>query len=159
MGEQWSPQTAPARQADIPTTPRVLPTGNTLSTMGIRIPKVPQEVPVANAIRHATTKIMAGRKLCSDPASARAFCTNTSEERRPVIFLREVAIVRIIIAGTIAIKPFGKQAIASLKERSLLKTKYATITINAMSPPQGRPMVASVFEKAVMKSAPLEYPT
>ena len=62
MGEQWSPQTEPARQADIPIIPRVLPTGKMLTTMGIRIPKVPQEVPVAKEIPQATRKIIAGRK-------------------------------------------------------------------------------------------------
>ena len=47
MGEQWSPQTAPAMQADTHTTPRGSVSGNTPRVMGIRIPKVPQLVPVA----------------------------------------------------------------------------------------------------------------
>ena len=123
MGEQWSPQTEPARQADIPIIPRVLPTGKILTTMGIRIPNVPQEVPVAKEIPQATRNIIAGKKLCKEPAEARAPCTNVSESKRPVIFLREVAIVRIKIAGTIAIKPLGMQSIASLKETSLLAIK------------------------------------
>ena len=44
MGEQWSPQTAPARQADIPMKRRLLSAGNTATTMGMRIPNVPQDV-------------------------------------------------------------------------------------------------------------------
>ena len=60
IGEQWSPQTAPARQADIPIIPSSLPTGKIEITIGIRIPKVPQEVPVAKAIRQATINIIAG---------------------------------------------------------------------------------------------------
>ena len=47
MGEQWSPQTAPAIQAEIAIIIRGLLASNTLRTMGIRIPKVPQDVPVA----------------------------------------------------------------------------------------------------------------
>ena len=95
MGEQWSPQTEPARQADIPIIPSVLPAGNMLSTIGIRIPNVPHEVPVAKEIPQATRKMIAGRKLLSAPAEARAFSTNASDSKSPVIFLREVAIVRI----------------------------------------------------------------
>jgi hypothetical protein len=63
IGEQWSPQTAPARHADIPMIPSVLPTGKIAVTIGIRIPNVPQLVPVENAMKHATTKIIAGRKF------------------------------------------------------------------------------------------------
>ena len=63
IGEQWSPQTAPARQAEIPTTNRGLSAANIAVIIGIRIPNVPQEVPVANARTHATRKIIAGRSL------------------------------------------------------------------------------------------------
>ena len=60
MGEQWSPQTAPARHAEIPTKNSELVSGKIADTIGIRIPKVPHEVPVANATRHATTNTSAG---------------------------------------------------------------------------------------------------
>ena len=73
IGEQWSPQTAPARQADIPIMPSSLPTGNIEITIGIRIPNVPQEVPVANAIRQATINIIAGKKFCKEPAEVKRF--------------------------------------------------------------------------------------
>ena len=67
MGEQWSPHTAPAIQAEMEI---IISWGlefiNTFTTMGIRIPKVPQEVPVENARKHATRKIIAGRKFRSE---------------------------------------------------------------------------------------------
>ena len=48
IGEQWSPQTAPAMQAEIEMIMRSgLLFSNTATTIGIRIPKVPQDVPVA----------------------------------------------------------------------------------------------------------------
>ena len=43
---------------------------NTATTIGIKIPKVPQEVPVAKAKRQPTTKIIAGRKFNRLPALA-----------------------------------------------------------------------------------------
>ena len=70
IGEQWSPQTAPARQAEMPTKRRGSPAGNTPSTIGMRIPKVPQLVPVANAMKQAAIKITAGRSAVSLPAFA-----------------------------------------------------------------------------------------
>lgn len=57
MGEQWSPHTAPAIQAEIEMIISCgLELANTETTMGIRIPKVPQEVPVANARPHPTKR-------------------------------------------------------------------------------------------------------
>ena len=105
MGEQWSPQTAPARHAEMPMNSRGSLTENILQTMGIRIPKVPQEVPVANARNAATTKMIAGRKLAR-PAAAESIKppTNTSAPSMPVMFLSAVAKVRIKMAGTIALK-------------------------------------------------------
>ena len=41
MGEQWSPHTAPAIQAEMQMMARGSLMGNTLWTMGMRIPKVP----------------------------------------------------------------------------------------------------------------------
>jgi hypothetical protein len=89
----------------------------------MRIPNVPQDVPVEKAIPQATKKIIAGKNLSRPLADANAPSTKASELSRPVIFLSVVAIVRIRIAGTIAIKPFGIHSIASLKETSLLATK------------------------------------
>ena len=63
MGEQWSPQTAPDRQAAMETT-SISPSGKAWQTMGTRIEKVPQDVPVAKARKTATTKMMMGSRYC-----------------------------------------------------------------------------------------------
>ena len=73
IGEQWSPQTAPARQAEMPIMSRGSPTLKIGRTMGMRMLKVPQLVPVAKASRQATTKMMAG-SILNRPAEA-AFIT------------------------------------------------------------------------------------
>ena len=64
IGEQWSPYTEPASVA-----PRVgiryAPAPSALQiivTIGISIPKVPQEVPMEKLMRAAMTKIMNGRR-------------------------------------------------------------------------------------------------
>ena len=62
MGEQWSPHTAPAMQAEIQMMPRGSSRGKMAMVMGIRMPKVPQEVPVAKARKQPIKKTMAGRK-------------------------------------------------------------------------------------------------
>ena len=62
IGEQWSPHTAPAIHADIEIIIMVLSVpAKVPTTIGIRIPKVPQLVPVANAKNMATKNIIAGR--------------------------------------------------------------------------------------------------
>ena len=63
MGEQWSPQTAPARHADIPIYRSSSVAGKIPTTMGIKIPNVPHDVPVEKAIKQATKKIIAGKKF------------------------------------------------------------------------------------------------
>ena len=117
IGEQWSPQTAPAMQADME---MIIISGldfsNTATTIGIRIPKVPQEVPVANASPHPTRKIMAGRITSIPPATERiASSTNTAAPSESVIAFSVHAKVRIMIAGTIALNPSGMHPIQSLK--------------------------------------------
>lgn len=67
IGEQWSPHTAPARQDAIEIT-IICPDGNTPITIGIRILKVPHDVPVANASKAATMNMIIGRKPCMEPA-------------------------------------------------------------------------------------------
>ena len=123
MGEQWSPHTAPAKQADMLMTPSGLPTGKIAKTIGIKIPKVPHDVPVAKAIPQATKKMIAGKKLSRPLTFAKVASTNLEESKRPVMFLRLVARVSIKMAGTIAIKPFGMQAMASLKVTKRRATK------------------------------------
>lgn len=70
IGEQWSPQTAPAIQAEIEMIIIVsFVPWNTATTIGIRIPNVPQEVPVANARKHPTRKMIAGRRFINPPVA------------------------------------------------------------------------------------------
>ena len=118
IGEQWSPQTAPARHADIPMIRRSAFFAKITVTIGMRIPKVPQDVPVANASTQATRKITAGRKLASAGAafsiSVPTYIFNPKTSF--VTFLRDVARKRIRIAGTIALKPEGILSMESLKD-------------------------------------------
>ena len=64
MGEMWSPQTAPAMQAEMEMTRNGAAAGNTATQMGMRMLKVPHDVPVAKASNAATTKMMAGSTIC-----------------------------------------------------------------------------------------------
>ena len=64
IGEIWSPQTAPDRQAATVMTSMVLgESPNTATAIGIRMPNVPQEVPVANARPSAIRKKIAGMSM------------------------------------------------------------------------------------------------
>lgn len=62
IGEQWSPHTDPARQADIEITSISDSSGKTAHTIGIRILNVPQLVPVEKARNTDTANITAGIK-------------------------------------------------------------------------------------------------
>ena len=152
IGEQWSPHTEPARQADMPMICITSPEGKIVTTIGIRMPNVPHDVPVAKEIPQATRKIIAGRKDCRLPAALPI----TSEikgfaPRTAVMFLRDVANVRIRIAGTIAINPLGMHSIASLIVITLRRQRKMIVKTSAIILPHGRPTVASVSEKAEMK--------
>ena len=116
MGEQWSPHTAPAMQAEMEMIIIVsFCPWNTATTMGIRIPKVPHEVPVAKARQHPTRKTMAGRKFIRLLALDRTRSdTNISAPRLSVMAFSVQAKVRIRIAGTMALKPSGIQLMHSL---------------------------------------------
>ena len=93
---------------------------NTFTTIGIRIPKVPQEVPVENARKHATTKMIAGRKFIKDPALlCTVSATKTAAPRESVIAFKVHAKVRIRMAGTMALKPLGRHFIQSVKLKTL----------------------------------------
>ena len=59
IGEIWSPHTAPAIQAEMEMIRNGAPTGNTATHIGIKMPNVPHEVPVAKAKKQATRKITA----------------------------------------------------------------------------------------------------
>ena len=160
IGEQWSPQTAPAMQAEIAMVISVgLVAWNASTTIGIRIPKVPQEVPVANASRHPTTKIIAGSRFTiPDALPLIRAATNSAAPRLSVMDFRVHAKVRIMIAGTIALKPSGIQSIHSLNPSTLRLTYRRMVITSANALPMARPTDASLLENAVTKSAPSKNP-
>ena len=98
---------------------RLLEAGKIAVTMGMRMPKVPQEVPEAKARMQATTKMTAGSMLYRlwEAPIIRSW-TNTSAPRVLVMVFRDTAMVRMMMGGTIATKPLGTQAMASLKLRT-----------------------------------------
>ena len=113
IGEQWSPHTAPARQEAIEIT-IICPSGNTPITIGIRMLKVPQDVPVAKASSAATRKMIIGRKPCiafAEPATRSA--TKTFAPSRFVMPDKVHAIVRIRIGAIMERKPSGIHSVNS----------------------------------------------
>ena len=94
---------------------------NASTTIGMRIPNVPHEVPLANARTHATKKMIAGKKLISaDALFLTSASTYGAAPRLSVIAFNDHAIVRMRIAGTIALNPSGRDCIHSLKESTFL---------------------------------------
>ena len=83
MGDVWSPNTEPASVAASVT---VMSVGSsawaTGTTMGMRIPKVPQAVPVEKLRKAAMTKTMAGRNPAEMPPAVTACCTKAWTEGR-----------------------------------------------------------------------------
>ena len=132
---------------------------NTAHTIGISIPNVPHDVPVANAMRHPTINITAGRKLNRLPdADVIAVCTKSFAPIISVVPLSVHANVRISIAGTIALKPSGIASIHLPKSRTPLIT-YRRIVISSPNKlPIASPTDASLFEKASTKLTPLKNP-
>ena len=125
MGEQWSPQTAPAIHAemDIIISSLLMSLWKALTTMGIRSPKVPQEVPVANARKAPITNINAGKKLIIMPLEAKLStrpATYSAAPSESVMLFKVQASTRIRIAGTILLKPSGTAFIHSSKDNTLV---------------------------------------
>src|SRR5690554_1467706 len=118
IGEQWSPHTAPARQAetDIISSSVYSPTA---TTIGRRMPKVPQDVPVENDIPIATANTIAGSIIFRPVAPSKIVLTYSLAPRRFVIPLKVHANVRMRIAGTIALNPSGKHSMHSSKLSTL----------------------------------------
>ena len=153
MGEIWSPHTAPAIQAEMEI---IIKFGsmleNAATTIGIRMPNVPHEVPVEKARPIPIKKIIAGIKFINPTAlpetspATKSFAPSVS-----VTPFRLQAKTRIMIAGTIALKPSGKLSkhLRSFKTR---RPKYQiTVTIKAAKLPSTRPTEASLLPKASTK--------
>ena len=117
IGEQWSPHTAPAIHAAMHTMPMGSSRGKIAMVMGMSTPNVPQLVPVAKASRQPIRNTMAGRNICmpSAPLFTRSR-TKYFAPRESVMAFSDHANVRIIMAGTIALKPSGMQPIISRKD-------------------------------------------
>ena len=122
IGEQWSPQTAPAIHADIAIIIRLGSVSwNDATTIGIRIPNVPQLVPVANARNTAITNIITGRKLTNSEAEPLMIeATNSFAPKLSVIALIDHANVRIRICGIIEENHLGIHSMNYLNETTLL---------------------------------------
>ena len=121
------------------------------STMGMRMPKVPQLVPVAKAKPPPTRKMMAGSMLYR-PAAAPSMQpeTNSAAPSALVMLLSVSAKVRMMMAGTMASKPGTMDFIASLNEITRRRIRYTNANSSAMSEPHGRAVNASVLPNARM---------
>ena len=119
IGEQWSPHTAPARQAAIVIIRRfpgrLIPT-----TIGSRMPKVPHEVPVENARKIATRNTIAGSMPVSPAAlPSKIPLTYYAAPSFPVRLDKVHAKDRIRMGLIMALKPSGNASMQSLKDSTL----------------------------------------
>ena len=88
IGEQWSPHTAPAIQAEIAI---IIIAGSDVkasTTIGIRIPNVPHEVPLAKARIQPTMKMIAGKKFIRPAALPRTSASTYGAAPRLSLILR-----------------------------------------------------------------------
>ena len=152
IGEQWSPQTAPAMQAETAMIVIVEP-GIAARTMGIRMPNVPQLVPVEKPRMQAMRKMIAGRNAFSEAAGPlmrsemKIFAPSES-----VMPFSVHAQQRIMIAGTIALNPSGNASMHDWKEMTRRHMKKTTANTSATIEPSARPTDASESENAFTKS-------
>lgn len=152
IGEQWSPQTAPAKQAATPITnndsPPLIPE-NAGMIIGSNIPKVPQLVPVANEIKAAMINVITGNRLIHEPVTFDIISvTKTSAPSAFTINFKVSAKININNDGTIASKPLIIQSIASLNLTTLLIRRYTNVMHKEIIQPHGRASEASVFVNA-----------
>ena len=153
MGEIWSPHTAPAMQAEMEMMRKGSVSANTAMQMGIRMPKVPQLVPVAKASSAATMKMMAGNSCCSPEAlPATTPDTYSAAPKESVMLFSVHARVRMRMAGTIDSKPLMRLLIASSNGRVLRVTKRRRVSTKEASEPMTSPTEALLAAKAFTKS-------
>ena len=110
----------------------------TFTTIGIRIPNVPQDVPVAKARKIPTTNTRAGSRLISALLSAifaTIPATYSAAPNESVIDLSVHANVRTRMAGTILLKPSGIAFIHSLKLSTLVARKKMIVITSATTEP------------------------
>ena len=152
MGDMWSPHTAPAMHADMEMMRSGEVVGNTAMHIGISMPNVPHDVPVAKASKAATMNIIAGSSICNSVAllatTLDTYCAAPSES---VMLFRVHARVRIKMAGTMASKPLIKQLIASSNFRVWRVTNIVIVRISAASEPMTSPTEALLAANASTK--------
>ena len=153
MGDTWSPHTAPAIHADIEMMRSVSTSANTAIQMGINMPNVPHDVPVANAKNAATTKIIAGSNICNPAALlATAPDTYSAAPSESVILFKVQASVNISTAGTIDSNPFTMLLMASSKLSVRRLTSIVMVRISVDIDPNTRPTEALLCANAFTKS-------
>ena len=152
IGDTWSPQTAPAMHAEMEMMRSGAAAGNTAMQIGMSMPNVPQEVPVAKASNAATMKIIAGSSICRPEAVlATTPDTYSAAPSESVMLFSVHARVRISMAGTMASKPFIRQLMALSNFSVRRATNIAIVRINAASEPITKPTEALLAANASTK--------
>ena len=153
MGEQWSPNTLPARVADRQISTRLGSTAwATGTTMGIRMPKVPQAVPVEKLRKPATTKMMAGSRPPEMPPSATMVLTKSgvcSRSRHTPLMAQ--ASTRMVLAGIMAFMPSPAQSMKDLRLMRPRGTNMKKATVSAPKEAQTRALEALQLPKAAAR--------
>ena len=107
IGEQWSPITAPAHTAATAAGSRELP-ANTGTATGMRMPMVPQLVPVAKASSPPTRNSTSGNRAVKVSRPANSPWTKAAASSRAAKDFSPQAKVSTSSAGVISLKPSRK---------------------------------------------------
>ena len=122
IGETWSPHTAPARTADteIIIISSCFASGNMATTIGTRIAKVPQLVPVENARNTPTINITAGIITPAEVWEPTTPPTNSASPSVSLTPFKVHAKIRMATAGIIRRNPSTKLSIKPLNVTTFL---------------------------------------
>ena len=154
MGEQWSPNTAPASTAPIMSkTYSTLNSSAKSTAIGIIIAKVPQDVPVENAISAARAKIRAGYMKGGRvvPNVWAKYCPVCSSLTTPPIVQAKI---RMVMAGSMLLKPLTAASGSWETATTPLGRKIASVKTTAAIPPSKRESAASVSLMASITDIP-----
>ena len=160
IGDIWSPHTAPERIAATFIVIRGLASPKIAIAIGINIPNVPHDVPVANERPSETRKKIAGSKI---PTVAFPPIT---ELTKPPIFKKSSLQIpesvharqRIITAGVIALNPFTKHSQNSVNLMIFLGIYNKNVNINAINDPITRLLAEAQFANASITVTPSKIP-
>ena len=133
--------------------------GNIAVTIGIKMPNVPQEVPVAKASPLPTRNNIAGKSevaviLPESMLLTKAPASNFVLQKPPNVQAR----TRIRIAETIILNPCGIHSANSLNVITRRGRYNKNTNTSVMKEPITSPMDASQFAKALMKLSPSKNP-